>query len=109
MALNAPCPYNLEGSMIPTISEIQEALDRKRTDHYVYLHTGEIIAEATGVFSSDLETPVMYSDNAAVGRMLQTNAQALRIQHDEANVPVSDSNGHRTHASIWRLEPRDSQ
>ncbi|MEW9583184.1 hypothetical protein [Paraburkholderia sp. DGU8] len=87
------------------LSSLAQAIDRRRTHQYVYLHTGEIIAEANGMFLSDLETPVMHSDNAEIGRMLQANSTFLRIKHEQANVPVVDSNGHRTHASLWRIEP----
>jgi hypothetical protein len=87
------------------ISTLAQAIDRHRDHRYVYMHTAEIIAEANGGFLSDLETPVIHSDNAEIGRMLQANSSFLRIKHERANVPVVDSNGHRTHASLWRIDP----
>jgi hypothetical protein len=87
------------------LSKWKQAADLRRGDKPVFLHTGEFIVAAEGKFLSNRNTPVGRSRNAAVGRLLSKHAQELGISHLKAHMRVVDSDGRKTHAALWRIDP----
>lgn len=81
-------------------------IDRFRDDGSERRDTGFFIAADKGSFESNRGTPVCRSPNAAFGKFLSRNAEALGITRVRADVRRRDSRGDRTSAALWRIHSR---
>ena len=92
--------------MNPNLPRLLGTVARLRNREPVLLHTSDIITADEGRFVSNRATQVCRYRNAAIGRMLSRHAKWLGIVLIRRRVPVADSDGHRTHAALWCINPQ---
>jgi hypothetical protein len=81
-----------------SLDRIRSIIDELPADGF---STGDVIRAYSGVFCSNLNTPVHYSFNAQFGKLLKRNESNLGIKQIAESHPATDDLSHPTSMSIW--------
>ena len=82
-----------------SLDRIRTIIDELPADGF---STGDVIRAYSGVFCSNLNTPVLYSFNAQFGKLLKRNESNLGISQIAESEPAKDDFDHPTSVSKWR-------